>query len=103
MAPLGALIVTAPNQVNPLAGKQNPLPPVESLSGVDQHLWVDVGPPEASLSVSVVEPAPQAEARGPGEEAPELEEARLLVSLSEINAALEPAESIPSNLEVAQK
>ena len=56
MAPLGPLIVTAPNQMNPLAGDANPLPPVESLSGVDQHFWVDVGPPEASLSVSVVEP-----------------------------------------------
>jgi pimeloyl-ACP methyl ester carboxylesterase len=56
IAPLGPLIVTAPNQMNPLAGKANPLPPVESLLGTDQHFWVDVGPPAATLSVSVMEP-----------------------------------------------
>ena len=60
IAPLGPLIATAPNGMNPLAGEANPLPPVESLSGVDQHFWVRVGPPEASLSVLVVEPDPQA-------------------------------------------
>ena len=60
IAPLGPLIATAPNGMNPLAGDANPLPPVESLSGVDQHFWVPVGPPEASLSVSVLEPDPQA-------------------------------------------
>jgi len=56
IAPLGPLIVTAPNRLNPLAGDANPLPAVESLAGVDEHFWVDVGPPDASLSVSVVEP-----------------------------------------------
>lgn len=54
--PLGPLIVTAPNRLNPLAGEDNPLPTVETLAGVDRHFWVEVGPPAASLSVSVVEP-----------------------------------------------
>jgi len=43
-----------PNRLNPLAGEANPLPPVESLAA-DQTFFVSVGPPEASLSVSIVE------------------------------------------------
>ena len=44
---------------NPLAGEGNPLPSLETLAGADQNFHVKVGPPEASLSVSVVEPAVQ--------------------------------------------
>ena len=54
--PLAEVMASTPNRINPLAGEANPLPPVETLLGVDQHFWVAVGPPEASLSVSVVEP-----------------------------------------------
>jgi pimeloyl-ACP methyl ester carboxylesterase len=60
VAPLGSMIATAPNRLNPWPADSNPLPPVETLSGVDRHLWVQVGPPEATLSVSVIEPSVQA-------------------------------------------
>jgi pimeloyl-ACP methyl ester carboxylesterase len=53
---LAEVMASAPNRINPLAGDANPLPPIERLLGVDQQFWVKVGPPEASLSVSVVEP-----------------------------------------------
>ncbi len=55
-APLAEVIASAPNRINPWAAEANPLPPIERLLGVDQQFWVKVGPPEASLSVSVVEP-----------------------------------------------
>lgn len=55
--PLAEVIASTPNRINPLAGDANPLPPIERLLGVDQQFWVKVGPPEASLSVSVVEPS----------------------------------------------
>lgn len=58
-SPLAEVISSAPNRLNPWAGAENPLPPMETLLGVDQQFWVPVGPPEASLSVSVVEPMPQ--------------------------------------------
>jgi pimeloyl-ACP methyl ester carboxylesterase len=54
--PLAEMIASAPNRINPWAAEANPLPPIERLLGVDQQFWVKVGPPEASLSVSVVEP-----------------------------------------------
>jgi pimeloyl-ACP methyl ester carboxylesterase len=50
------MIASAPNRINPWAAEANPLPPLERLLGVDQQFWIKVGPPEASLSVSVVEP-----------------------------------------------
>ncbi|HUT11434.1 MAG TPA: alpha/beta fold hydrolase [Thermoguttaceae bacterium] len=60
LGPLAQCIVTTPNRLNPLSvGRSNPLPPVERLAGVDQQFWVKVGPPEASLSVSVIEPDEQ--------------------------------------------
>ena len=55
-SPLAELMATAPNRFNPLAGDANPLPTLEKLLGVDQQFWVKVGPPDASLSVSLVEP-----------------------------------------------
>jgi pimeloyl-ACP methyl ester carboxylesterase len=54
--PLAEVIVSVPNRINPWAAEANPLPPIERLLGADQQFWVKVGPPEASLSVSVVEP-----------------------------------------------
>jgi pimeloyl-ACP methyl ester carboxylesterase len=54
--PLAEVMASTPNRINPWAADANPLPPVERLLGVDQQFWVKVGPPEASLSVSVVEP-----------------------------------------------
>jgi pimeloyl-ACP methyl ester carboxylesterase len=55
-SPLAEVIASVPNRINPWAGEENPLPPIERLLGVDQQFWIKVGPPEASLSVSVVEP-----------------------------------------------
>ena len=54
--PLAEVIASVPNRINPWPAEANPLPPLERLLGVDQQFWVKVGPPEASLSVSVVEP-----------------------------------------------
>jgi pimeloyl-ACP methyl ester carboxylesterase len=54
-SPLTCLMVTAPNRFNPLAGDAFPLPPLEARV-TNQHFWVPVGPPEAKLSVSVLEP-----------------------------------------------
>lgn len=56
MNPLAEMIVSAPNRLNPLVGPQNPLPPVELLTGASKSFLVTVGPPEATLSVSIVEP-----------------------------------------------
>jgi pimeloyl-ACP methyl ester carboxylesterase len=54
--PLSCLMVSAPNRFNPLAGTCNPLPPMESWVA-DRHFWVRVGPPDATLSVSIIEPS----------------------------------------------
>ena len=54
--PLAEVIASVPNRINPWAAEANPLPPIERLLGVDRQFWVNVGPPQASLSVSVVEP-----------------------------------------------
>lgn len=62
-APLSELILSTPNRCNPLVGQSNPLPTLEALAGADEHFLVQVGPPEASLSVNVFEPA--GVARGP--------------------------------------
>lgn len=53
--PLAEVIASVPNRINPWPADTNPLPPIERLLGVDQQFWVKVGPPEASLSVSLVE------------------------------------------------
>ena len=54
--PLAEVMASLPNRINPWAAEANPLPPIERLLGVDQQFWVKVGPPDATLSVSVVEP-----------------------------------------------
>ncbi|MGD9128756.1 MAG: alpha/beta fold hydrolase [Planctomycetia bacterium] len=56
MNPLAQMMVSAPNRLNPLAGPNNPLPPVELLAGASRSFMVNVGPPDATLSVSIVEP-----------------------------------------------
>ena len=53
--PLATLMASAPNRINLLAGPANPLPPLESFVA-DRHLWAPVGPPTATLSVSIIEP-----------------------------------------------
>ncbi|NLE39503.1 MAG: alpha/beta fold hydrolase [Pirellulaceae bacterium] len=61
MAPLAQVMTTAPNRLNPLSGYPNPLPTAEELLGADESFDVPVGPPEARLSVSIVEPSKQYE------------------------------------------
>lgn len=61
--PLAGTMVSAPNRFNPLAGDLVPLPPMESWVA-NRHLWVRVGPPDATLSVSIVEPAGGVSPRG---------------------------------------
>jgi pimeloyl-ACP methyl ester carboxylesterase len=55
-APLSMIMVSTPNRFNPLVGEVNPLPPIEAV-GTDQQFTVSVGPPQAALSISVVEPS----------------------------------------------
>ncbi|MBN1912143.1 MAG: alpha/beta fold hydrolase [Pirellulales bacterium] len=63
--PLAHLMVNTPNRFNPFAGRQNPIPSMESLSGlVDQTFPVTVGPPEATLAVSIVEPQGVSQPKG---------------------------------------
>jgi pimeloyl-ACP methyl ester carboxylesterase len=54
-APLASLMVHTPNRLNPLARESNPLPPLEA-AVADQQFFVHVGPPEAIINVSIVEP-----------------------------------------------
>jgi pimeloyl-ACP methyl ester carboxylesterase len=61
--PVAVLVATCPNRFNPLAGPANPLPPLEEFVS-DRHFWVPVGPPSATLSVSVIEPKGGAAPRG---------------------------------------
>ncbi len=50
-------IVAAPNVNKPLILESDPGPPLtESLLGIDEHFRVQVGPPSASLSVSILNP-----------------------------------------------
>jgi pimeloyl-ACP methyl ester carboxylesterase len=62
--PLAELMASAPNRLNPWVGESCPLPPLESLLGADQQFWVKVGPPEAELSVSILEPPGLPQPRG---------------------------------------
>ncbi len=52
----GRLMVQAPNQIDPRIRTANRRPIGEPGDGVDERFWVSVGPPRASLLVSVVEP-----------------------------------------------
>src|SRR5690242_17750549 len=53
---LSELIVTAPNRFNPFVGNADLTPPPLETIAADQHFYVPVGPPNATLSVSVLEP-----------------------------------------------
>ncbi len=61
--PLSTLMVSTPNRFNPLVCESNPLPPIEAV-GTDRQFMVPVGPPKATLSVSVVEPSSGPHAKG---------------------------------------
>ncbi len=61
---LSGIMVSAPNRFHPLGSKNLMSPPERKLLGVDQQFRVEVGPPEASLAVSIVEPAEFAEPQG---------------------------------------
>lgn len=56
VAPMAAAIVAAPNFANPFAGHVAMSPPTQAVLGVDDQFFVDVGPPSARLSVSMIEP-----------------------------------------------
>lgn len=61
---LGRVMVTAPNQFNPFETPSR-LPPVARQAlGVDQQFRVEVGPPDATLAVSVIEPTDDRVPRG---------------------------------------
>ncbi|MFQ5734717.1 MAG: alpha/beta hydrolase [Planctomycetaceae bacterium] len=61
---LGRAMVTAPHQFNPFARPKRYSPPVRYALGIDQQFEVDVGPPDATLAVSVVEPIDSKQPRG---------------------------------------
>jgi pimeloyl-ACP methyl ester carboxylesterase len=54
--PLAPLIIGTPYQLVPIGSDKNPFPPLEKVAGADQSFRVRVGPPEATLSVSIIEP-----------------------------------------------
>ncbi len=56
VAPMAAAIAATPNFLNPFAGHVEMSEATQSVLGVDQQFFVDVGPPSARLSVSVIEP-----------------------------------------------
>jgi pimeloyl-ACP methyl ester carboxylesterase len=57
-APFGTAMVSAPNRNRAWAAKF-PAPSLERLAGVDDYFQVAVGPPSATLAVSIVEPPPE--------------------------------------------
>lgn len=61
---LGNVMVSSPNRFNPFVRK-SPLPAAaQKVLGVDQQIRVQVGPPEATLAVSVIEPKDNAAPKG---------------------------------------
>ena len=62
---LGSVIVAAPNVHKPRLLSSDKGPPLpETLLGIDEHFRVEVGPPSASLSVSVIHPDEDGSPRG---------------------------------------
>ncbi len=57
--PLAEMMTSTPNRFNPLAEVSRPWPSAEQIVGADQTFAVEVGPPQAKISVSVVEPDEQ--------------------------------------------
>ncbi len=54
--PLAEMMTSTPNRFNPMADVEKPWPSAEEMAGADQTFTVKVGPPDAKLSVSIVEP-----------------------------------------------
>lgn len=61
--PLAELMVTAPNRFRPVMTAKLP-PPAREALGISQELRIPVGPPEATLAVSIVEPPEMKTPRG---------------------------------------
>lgn len=61
---LSRVLVSAPNRFHPFPARVNPTALVERCWGVDEQFWVDVGPPAASLYVSILEPSAAGPLRG---------------------------------------
>ena len=53
---LSNVMVSAPNRFHPLGSQSMYSPPTRKLLGIDQQFRVTVGPPEAALAVTVLEP-----------------------------------------------
>lgn len=53
---LPSMMVNSPNSIKPLVGTVQAVPAARAVLGIDQHFRVAVGPPDASLSVGIVEP-----------------------------------------------
>jgi len=53
---LGQLVAQSPNQGKWLVGSVESLSPAQGVLGINKHFKVKVGPPDAMLAVSVVEP-----------------------------------------------
>ncbi len=61
---LSQVMTTPPNRFNPFSRAATTAPAARQVLGIDQQFTVAVGPPEASLSVSIVEPSSQQPPRG---------------------------------------
>ncbi len=61
---LSKAMVSAPNRFHPFGSKNLMSPAERKWRGVDQQFRIEVGPPEASLAVSIVEPKDFAQPRG---------------------------------------
>lgn len=59
VAPMAAAIVATPNFLNPFAGHVKMSAATQQVLGVDGQFFVEVGPPSARLSISVIEPDPE--------------------------------------------
>jgi pimeloyl-ACP methyl ester carboxylesterase len=57
-------MVSAPNRLNPFASNARLSPAARRVRGIDQELRVKVGPPEADLSVLIIEPEGDSPPRG---------------------------------------
>lgn len=61
---LSNVMASAPNRFHPLGSQNLMSAPERNLLGVDEQFRVTVGPPEADLAVSLMEPEGEAEPRG---------------------------------------
>jgi pimeloyl-ACP methyl ester carboxylesterase len=61
---LPSMMINAPNSIKPLVGTIHALPAAQRVLGIDEHFRVDVGPPDASLAVTIIDPAAGENIRG---------------------------------------